>query len=86
MTIQKETPEVRALRKAIANVGGQAELARRLSDTPEAKKRSRVFKQQNIFSWLVLGGVPTKWVLPTSRISGVPAHQLDPDAYPRGME
>lgn len=86
MSIKKETPEVRALREAIANVGGQAELARRLSDTPEAKKRGRCIRQQNVFSWLVIGGVPTKWVLPVSRITGVPPHRLDPDSYPRGME
>jgi hypothetical protein len=85
MTTKKETPEVRALREAIANVGGQAELARRVSATPEAKKRGRSLKQQNVYSWLELGGVPTPWVLPVSRVSGVPAHKLDPDAYPRGM-
>jgi hypothetical protein len=84
MSIEKETIEIRALRDAVATIGSQAELARRLSETPEAKKRGRSLKQQNIHSWFALGGVPTPWVLPVSRLTGIPAHRLDPDAYPRG--
>ena len=69
--------------KAIQAAGGQTALAEKLNATPEAKKRRRHFRQQNVWKWKDTGHVPTPWAIPVERITGVSRHELNPDAYPR---
>lgn len=57
-----------ALKRAVANVGGQASFARLIGVTPQA-----------VSQW---DEVPPLRVLAVEGVSGVPRHELRPDLYP----
>jgi len=69
------------LKKAVDLAGGQAALARKLSE-----RLGREFKQQNVWNWLYreVSILPAEVVIPIEQIvdGKVTRHQLRPDIYP----
>ena len=77
-----DTPELKALQRAIDALGSQGELAKAIS-TPD-----KVIKQQHIWNWLNRDKkVPAEAVLSIERATATTAkpvsrHELRPDIYP----
>jgi hypothetical protein len=69
--------------RAIEAAGGVAELARALL-APNHSYHDFVRMQHRISKWR-LNGVAPKWVLPVSKVTGVPSHELCPTLYPKGI-
>lgn len=71
----------RHLVKAVKLAGGQAPLARKLSE-----RLNRPFKQAHVWNWLHRDGapLPAEVVIPIEEITDgqVTRHQLRPDIYP----
>jgi DNA-binding transcriptional regulator YdaS (Cro superfamily) len=69
------------LARAVKLAGGQAALARALSE-----RLGRSYKQQNVWNWLYreVSILPAEVVIPIEQIVGgkVTRHQLRPDIYP----
>jgi DNA-binding transcriptional regulator YdaS (Cro superfamily) len=59
-----------ALKIAIRRAGGQRALARKLGIT-----------HQSITQWLEKDTVPSRWLEPIRKATGVPPHRLRPDLY-----
>jgi DNA-binding transcriptional regulator YdaS (Cro superfamily) len=64
--------------KAIQVSGGQAALARRLTEIT-----GRPFKQQNVWNW-IKRGVPAEMAIPLEQATGgrVTRNEMRPDLYP----
>ena len=74
------TPERQALHRAVGLAGGQAGLARRLSEIT-----GRQIKQPHVWNWLYRdSAVPAEMVIPIERATtgAVTRHELRPDLYP----
>lgn len=67
------------LERAIALAGGQAPLARKLTDLT-----GREYKQGHVWAWLNRYELPPEVVIPIESVVGgeVTRHQLRPDIYP----
>ena len=65
-----------ALRRAIREVGGAGDMAKKISDNSGGS-----ITRQGVSGWTT---VPTKWVGHVSDVSGVPRHELRPDIYDFG--
>lgn len=70
-----DNPERLALRRAIAVIGGQAELGRLLGVT-----------QSGVWYWCSHGRLPAEFVLRIEKFSGVARSRLRPDIYPPGRQ
>jgi DNA-binding transcriptional regulator YdaS (Cro superfamily) len=74
--------KIRAIERAVAAAGGQAELARRLT---VIMSKPKPVTQQQVWNWLFRDSeVPAEYIIPIEKAieSAVTRHELRPDIYP----